>query len=42
MIPLSHYLVLSAVLFSIGTAGVFMRRKSHCVCTNCAVTILAF
>ena len=27
MIPLSHYLVLSAVLFSIGTAGVFMRRN---------------
>ncbi|HEY1303365.1 MAG TPA: NADH-quinone oxidoreductase subunit NuoK [Vicinamibacterales bacterium] len=27
MIPLSHYLVLSAVLFSIGTAGVFLRRN---------------
>ena len=27
MIPLNHYLVLSAVLFSIGTAGVFMRRN---------------
>ena len=27
MIPLSHYLVLSAILFSIGTAGVFMRRN---------------
>jgi NADH-quinone oxidoreductase subunit K len=27
MTPLSHYLVLSAVLFSIGTAGVFMRRN---------------
>ena len=27
MIPLSHYLMLSAVLFSIGTAGVFMRRN---------------
>jgi len=27
VIPLSHYLVLSAVLFSIGTAGVFMRRN---------------
>jgi NADH-quinone oxidoreductase subunit K len=27
MIPLSHYLVLSAVLFAIGTAGVFMRRN---------------
>ena len=27
MIPLSHYLVLSAVLFSIGAAGVFLRRN---------------
>ena len=27
MTPLSHYLVLSALLFSIGTAGVFMRRN---------------
>jgi NADH-quinone oxidoreductase subunit K len=26
MIGLNHYLVLSAVLFSIGTAGVFVRR----------------
>ena len=27
MTPLSHYLVLSAVLFAIGSAGVFMRRN---------------
>ena len=27
MIPLSYYLVLSAVLFAIGTAGVFLRRN---------------
>jgi NADH-quinone oxidoreductase subunit K len=27
VIPLSYYLVLSAVLFAIGTAGVFMRRN---------------
>ena len=27
MIPLSHYLIVSAILFSIGTAGVFMRRN---------------
>src|ERR671918_1596809 len=27
MIPLSYYLILSAVLFSIGSAGVFMRRN---------------
>ena len=27
MIPLSHYLIVSAVLFVIGTAGVFLRRN---------------
>ena len=27
MIPLSSYLVVSAVLFAIGTAGVFLRRN---------------
>ena len=27
MIPLSHYLVVSAILFAIGTAGVFMRKN---------------
>ena len=27
MIPLSHYLIVSALLFSIGTAGVFLRRN---------------
>jgi len=27
MTPLSHYLILSAILFSIGSAGVFMRRN---------------
>ena len=27
MVSLNHYLVLSAVLFSIGTAGVFLRRN---------------
>jgi NADH-quinone oxidoreductase subunit K len=27
VIPLGHYLVLSAILFSIGTAGVFLRRN---------------
>ena len=27
MIPLSSYLVVSAILFAIGTAGVFMRRN---------------
>ena len=27
MIPLSHYLIVSAVLFAIGAAGFFMRRN---------------
>ena len=27
MIPLSHYLIVSAVLFSLGVAGVFLRRN---------------
>ena len=27
MIPLSNYLIVSAVLFAIGTAGVFLRRN---------------
>ena len=27
MIPLSHYLIVSAVLFATGTAGVFLRRN---------------
>jgi NADH-quinone oxidoreductase subunit K len=27
MIPLGHYLFVSAVLFTIGTAGVFLRRN---------------
>ena len=27
MIPLSHYLIVSAILFAIGSAGVFMRRN---------------
>ena len=27
MIPLSHYLLVSAILFAIGTTGVFLRRN---------------
>jgi NADH-quinone oxidoreductase subunit K len=27
MIPIGHYLILSAMLFAIGTAGVFLRRN---------------
>ena len=27
MVPLNHYLVLSGILFAIGTSGVFLRRN---------------
>ena len=27
MVPLGHYLILSGLLFAIGTAGVFLRRN---------------
>ena len=27
MVPLGHYLIVSAVLFALGTAGVFLRRN---------------
>jgi NADH-quinone oxidoreductase subunit K len=27
MVPLNHFLILSGILFSIGTAGVFLRRN---------------
>ncbi len=27
MVPVNYYLILSAILFSIGTAGVFLRRN---------------
>ena len=27
MIPLSHYLIVSVLLFAIGSAGVFLRRN---------------
>lgn len=27
MVPLTHYLLLSGILFAIGTAGVFLRRN---------------
>jgi NADH-quinone oxidoreductase subunit K len=27
MVPVNHYLILSAILFSIGTGGVFLRRN---------------
>ena len=28
MIPLSHYLILSALLFSVGVVGIFLNRKN--------------
>jgi NADH-quinone oxidoreductase subunit K len=27
MVPLGHYLIVSAILFALGTAGVFLRRN---------------
>ena len=33
-LTLNHYLVLSAVLFSIGTAGVFLRRNLITCCSR--------
>ena len=27
MVPITHYLILSGILFAIGTAGVFLRRN---------------
>lgn len=28
MVPLSHYLILAAILFAIGIAGIFLNRKN--------------
>ena len=43
MIPLSHYLIVSAVLFAIGTAGVFLRRNLITIMLNAVnLTFVAF
>src|SRR3954466_10558886 len=37
MVTLNHYLVLSAILFSIGTAGVFVRRNLITILLSIAI-----
>jgi NADH-quinone oxidoreductase subunit K len=41
MVTLNHYLVLSAVLFAIGTAGVFLRRNMITVLLSIEVMLNA-
>ena len=41
MITLNHYLVLSAILFSIGTAGVFLRRNLSTVLLSIEIMLNA-
>ena len=40
MISLSHYLVLGAVLFSLGTAGIFINRKNVLILLMCIELML--
>ena len=40
MITLSHYLVLSAILFSISVAGIFLNRKNLIVLLMCIELML--
>jgi NADH-quinone oxidoreductase subunit K len=40
MIPLSHFLVVSALLFSIAVAGVFINRKNMIVLLMCIELML--
>src|SRR5947208_16795147 len=41
MVTLNHYLVLSAILFSIGTAGVFVRRNLITILLSIAMMLNA-
>ncbi len=41
MITLNHYLVLSAILFSIGTAGVFLRRNIITLLLSIEILLIA-
>jgi NADH-quinone oxidoreductase subunit K len=41
MVTLNHYLVLSAILFAIGTAGVFLRRNMITVLLSIEVMLNA-
>ena len=40
MIPLSHYLILAAILFSISIAGIFINRKNVIVLLMCIELML--
>jgi len=40
MIPLSHYLILGAVLFSISVAGIFINRKNIIILLMCVELML--
>ncbi len=40
MIPLSHYLILSAILFSIAIAGIFLNRKNLVLILVCIELML--
>jgi len=40
MIPLSHYLILSAILFSIAIAGIFLNRKNIVLILVCIELML--
>ncbi|KAB7628435.1 NADH-quinone oxidoreductase subunit NuoK [Alkalilimnicola sp. S0819] len=40
MIELSHYLVLGALLFSVGVAGIFLNRKNAILLLMCLELIL--
>jgi NADH-quinone oxidoreductase subunit K len=40
MIPLSHYLILGAILFSISVAGVFINRKNVIILLMCVELML--
>jgi len=40
MIPLSHYLILGAVLFGIGVVGIFINRKNVIILLMCIELML--
>lgn len=40
MIPLSHFLILSALLFSVAVAGIFINRKNMIVLLMCIELML--
>ena len=40
MIPLSHFLIVSAVLFSISVAGIFLNRKNMIILLMCIELML--